>query len=36
MMQKKNLQRQYQRIKYNIRIGKDLIPGSSVGVGSNN
>ena len=26
---KKDLQRQYQRIKYNIRIGKDLIPGSS-------
>lgn len=34
MMQKKQLQRQYQRIKYNIRIGKDLIPGSSVGVGN--
>lgn len=34
MMQKKNLQRQYQRIKYNIRIGKDIIPDSSMGVGS--
>lgn len=28
---KKNLQRQYQRIKYNIRIGKDILPGSSAG-----
>lgn len=28
---KKNLQRQYQRIKYNTRIGKDLLP-SSMGV----
>lgn len=29
---KKDLQRQYQRIKYNVRIGKDLLPGSSVGM----
>lgn len=29
---KKNLQRQYQRIRYNIRVGKDILPGSSVGV----
>ena len=28
---KKDLQRQYQRIKYNIRIGKDILPGSSAG-----
>ena len=28
---KKDLQRQYQRIKYNIRIGKDIIS-SDVGV----
>ena len=32
---KKDLQRQYQRIKYNIRIGKDLVP-SSTGTPSNN
>lgn len=31
MRTKKDLQRQYQRIKYNIRVGKDLIP-SSAGV----
>ena len=30
MREKKNLQRQYQSIKYNIRIGKDIIP-TSVG-----
>ena len=29
---KKNLQRQYQRIKYNVRVGKDILPGSAVGV----
>lgn len=29
MRTKKDLQRQYQRIKYNIRVGKDLVPGSS-------
>lgn len=29
---KKNLQRQYQRIRYNIRIGKDILPGSSAGI----
>jgi hypothetical protein len=26
---KKDLQRQYQRIKYNIRIGKDILPASA-------
>ena len=31
---KKDLQRQYQRIKYNVRIGKDILPGSTVGVKS--
>lgn len=29
MKMKKNLQREYQRIKYNIRIGKDIIPSGS-------
>lgn len=29
---KKDLQRQYQRIKYNVRIGKDILPGSATGV----
>ena len=29
---KKNLQRQYQRIRYNVRVGKDILPGSAVGV----
>lgn len=29
---KKDLQRQYQRIKYNIRIGKDILPGSTTGL----
>ena len=29
---KKDLQRQYQRIKYNVRIGKDLLPGSATGL----
>ena len=29
---KKNLQRQYQRIKYNVRVGKDILPGSAIGV----
>ena len=33
---KKELQRQYQRIKYNIRIGKDIIPDSSTGLPNNN
>ena len=28
---KKDLQRQYQRIKYNIRVGKDILPGSAAG-----
>lgn len=31
---KKNLQRQYQRIRYNIRVGKDILPGSAAGVPS--
>ena len=30
---KKDLQRQYQRIKYNIRIGKDILPSSTAGIG---
>ena len=29
---KKDLQRQYQRIRYNVRVGKDLLPGSTTGV----
>lgn len=29
---KKDLQRQYQRIRYNVRIGKDILPGSTVGI----
>ena len=29
---KKDLQRQYQRIRYNTRIGKDILPGSATGV----
>ena len=29
---KKDLQRQYQRIRYNVRIGKDILPNSSVGL----
>jgi hypothetical protein len=29
---KKDLQRQYQRIRYNIKVGKDILPGSTVGV----
>lgn len=32
---KKQLQREYQRIRYNIKIGKDMLPGSSNGVKSN-
>jgi len=28
---KKDLQRQYQRIKYNVRVGKDILPGSAEG-----
>ena len=31
MKEQRNLQRQYQRIKYNIRVGKDLIPGGTGG-----
>ena len=33
---KKELQRQYQRIRYNIRVGKDILPDSSNGVPKNN
>ncbi len=32
MKYKKDLQRQYQRIRYNVRVGKDLLPNSSVGL----
>ena len=32
---KKDLQRQYQRIKFNIRVGKDMIP-STTGTPGNN
>lgn len=32
MKYKKDLQRQYQRIRYNVRIGKDLLPNSSIGL----
>lgn len=31
MKEQRNLQRQYQRIKYNIRVGKDIIPGGTGG-----
>ena len=34
MRTKKEMQRQYQRIKYNLRIGKDILPSSDIGVGS--
>ena len=29
---KKDLQRQYQRIRYNIRVGKDILPNSTAGM----
>ena len=29
---RKDLQRQYQRIKYNIRVGKDILPDSTAGI----
>lgn len=29
---KKDLQRQYQRIRYNVKVGKDLLPNSTVGM----
>lgn len=32
---KKDLQRQYQRIRYNVRVGKDLMPDSTAGLKSN-
>ena len=33
---KKDLQRQYQRIRYNVRVGKDILPGSAAGIGKDN
>lgn len=33
---KKDLQRQYQRIKYNVRVGKDILPDSAAGVPNHN
>lgn len=33
---KKDLQRQYQRIKYNVRVGKDILPNSASGVPNHN
>ena len=32
LKQKKTLQREYQRIRYNVKFGKDLLPNSSLGV----
>ena len=32
---KKDLQRQYQRIKYNVRVGKDILPNSTAGLRNN-
>jgi len=32
LKQKKTLQREYQRIRYNAKFGKDLLPNSSIGV----
>ena len=32
---KKDLQRQYQRIRYNLRVGKDILPGSAAGMRHN-
>lgn len=32
LKQKKALQREYQRIRYNARVGKDILPNSSLGV----
>lgn len=32
---KKDLQRQYQRIRYNIKVGKDILPGSASGIRGN-
>ena len=32
---KKELQRQYQRIRYNVRVGKDILPSSSAGFRNN-
>jgi hypothetical protein len=29
---RKDLQRQYQRIRYNVRVGKDLLPNSTIGI----
>lgn len=33
---KKDLQRQYQRIRYNVRVGKDILPGSAAGINKGN
>lgn len=33
---KKDLQRQYQRIKYNVRVGKDILPNSAAGIKNSN
>jgi hypothetical protein len=33
---KKDLQRQYQRIRYNVRIGKDIMAGSTAGIKDSN
>ena len=32
---KKDLQRQYQRIKYNVKVGKDILPDSTTGLKNN-
>jgi hypothetical protein len=32
LKQKKTLQREYQRIRYNVKVGKDILPNSSLGV----
>lgn len=32
LKQKKTLQREYQRIRYNVKVGKDILPNSSAGV----
>ena len=31
LKQKKTLQREYQRIRYNVKVGKDILPNSSLG-----
>lgn len=32
LKQKKTLQREYQRIRYNVKVGRDILPNSSLGV----